>query len=59
MGCQKDHMSKKTLNSENLAALGAERLAELLIEVSTASAEIKRRLRLEISHSLGSAELAR
>ena len=59
MGCQKDHMSKKTLNSENLAALGAERLAELLIEVSTGSAEIKRRLRLEISHSLGSAELAR
>lgn len=52
-------MSKKTLNSENLAALGAERLAELLIEVSTGSAEIKRRLRLEISHSLGSAELAR
>ena len=52
-------MSKKTLNSENLTALGAERLAELLIEVSTGSAEIKRRLRLEISHSLGSAELAR
>ena len=52
-------MSKKTLNSENLAALGTERLAELLIEVSTGSAEIKRRLRLEISHSLGSAELAR
>ena len=52
-------MSKKTLNSENLTALGAERLAELLIEVSTGSAEIKRRLRLEISHNLGSAELAR
>ena len=51
-------MSKKTLNHENLAALGADRLSELLLEVSTGSAEIKRRLRLEISHNLGSAELA-
>ena len=52
-------MSKKTLNAENLAALGAETLANLLIEVSTGSAEIKRRLRLELSHNLGPAELAR
>ena len=52
-------MSKKTLNKHNLTALGAERLADLLLEVSTGSAEIKRRLRLEISHSLGPAELAR
>ncbi|MGC1503731.1 MAG: DUF6880 family protein [Sulfitobacter sp.] len=52
-------MSKKTLNAENLAALGAENLANLLIEVSTGSAEIKRRLRLELSHNLGPAELAR
>jgi hypothetical protein len=52
-------MSKKTLNAENLAALGAETLAHLLIEVSTGSAEIKRRLRLELSHNLGPTELAR
>lgn len=52
-------MSKKTLNHANLASLGAERLADLLIEVSTGSAEIKRRLRLELSHNLGPAELAR
>lgn len=51
-------MSKKTLNETNLEALGAERLASLLMEVSTGSAEIKRRLRLELSHNLGSAELA-
>lgn len=51
-------MSKKTLNAANLAALGPERLADLLIEVSTGSAEIKRRLRLELSHNLGPAELA-
>ncbi len=31
--------SKKVLNARNLAALGAERLAELLIEVSTGNAE--------------------
>ncbi|MCX7567775.1 hypothetical protein OS189_15635 [Sulfitobacter sp. F26169L] len=52
-------MSKKTLNEANLAALGAQKLARLLIEVSTGSAEIKRRLRLELSHNLGAEELAR
>jgi hypothetical protein len=52
-------MSKKTLNQANLAALGADRLAALLMEVSTGSAEIKRRLRLELSHNLGPDELAR
>ncbi|MEY8120280.1 DUF6880 family protein [Falsihalocynthiibacter sp. BN13B15] len=52
-------MSKKTLNKTNLEALGAEQLAALLIEVSTGSAEIKRRLRLELSHNLGASELAR
>lgn len=52
-------MSKKTLNHVNLSALGADRLADLLLEVSTGSADIKRRLRLELSHDLGAAELAR
>lgn len=52
-------MSKKTLNAENLKELGAARLADLLIEISTGSADIKRRLRLELSHNLGPAELAR
>ena len=51
-------MSKKTLNAANLAALGAGRLADLLIEVSTGSADIKRRLRMELSHNLGASELA-
>ena len=51
-------MSKKTLNAANLTALGADRLAELLMEVSTGSADIKRRLRMELSHSLGASELA-
>ena len=51
-------MSKKTLNHANLAALGADRLAHLLMEISTGSADIKRRLRLELSHNLGAGELA-
>ena len=51
-------MSKKTLNKTNLEALGVDRLAALLIEVSTGSAHIKRRLRLELSHNLGVSELA-
>lgn len=51
-------MSKKTLNKINLAALGADRLADLLLEVSTGSADIKRRLRLELSHNIGASELA-
>ena len=46
-------MSKKTLNKDNLAALGADRLADLLVEVSTGSADIKRRLRLELAPNLG------
>lgn len=50
-------MSKKTLNTANLEALGAKKLADLLIEVSTGSADIKRRLRLELSHNLGAADL--
>lgn len=52
-------MSKKTLNTQNLEALGATRLADLFIEVSQGNAELKRRLRLELSHALGAGELAR
>ena len=41
--------SEKTLNVKNLAALGAERLAELLLEVTVSDAPAKRRLRLELA----------
>ncbi|MDA0722124.1 MAG: hypothetical protein O2994_10665 [Proteobacteria bacterium] len=41
--------SKTTLNAKNLETLGAVRLAELLIEISTGSAVAKRRLRLELA----------
>ena len=52
-------MSKKKLNSENLEALGAPKLADLLMEISNGSAELKRRLRLELTHALGGDELVR
>jgi hypothetical protein len=39
--------AKKTPNATNLKALGVERLAALLIEISDGNATAKRRLRLE------------
>lgn len=51
--------SKTTLNATNLEALGAARLAELLIEISTGDAAIKRRLRLELAGAASPAEAAR
>ncbi len=51
--------SKKTLNAKNLEALGAERLAALLMEVSTGNAAIKRRLRLELAGAQSPKEVAR
>ncbi len=52
-------VSKKTLNEDNLARLGAERLAALLIEVSTGNAAMKRRLRFELAGEVGAKEVAR
>lgn len=51
--------SKTTLNAKNLEALGVERLAELLIELSTGSANHKRLLRMELAGNSSSVELAR
>ncbi|MCF3639858.1 hypothetical protein LXM94_07735 [Rhizobium sp. TRM95111] len=51
--------AKTTLNAKNLEALGAPRLAELLIEISTGNAAHKRRLRLELAGNHSSAEIAR
>ena len=51
--------SKKTLNAKNLEALGAERLAKLLIEISTANAAVKRRLRLELAGAQSPIEVAK
>jgi hypothetical protein len=51
--------AKTTLNAKNLEALGAQRLSELLIEISTGSAAHKRRLRMELAGNHGSAEVSR
>lgn len=50
--------AKTTLNAKNLERLGAAKLAELLIEISTGSAAAKRRLRLELAGNRGSSEVA-
>ena len=42
-------MASKALNMANLEALGAPRLAQLLIEISEGNASVKRRLRLELA----------
>src|SRR5260221_13690222 len=42
-------LKKTTLTPENLEALGARRLAELLVEIAEGDAPIKRRLRLELT----------
>ena len=52
-------MSQKVLNKINLIELGPNKLAELLLEVSTGSADIKRRLRLELSFQISAVELGK
>jgi hypothetical protein len=50
--------SKKAVTLDNLAALGAERLAAILFELADSNAEIKRRLRLELAAQTGSDTVA-
>ena len=50
--------SKKTVTLDHLAALGAERLAAILVELADGDAEIKRRLRLELAAQPGSDTVA-
>jgi hypothetical protein len=51
--------SKTTLNAGNLEALGAPRLAELLMEIGKGDAAIKRRLRLELASLQSAGDVAR
>jgi hypothetical protein len=51
--------SGKTLNAANLQALGAARLAELLLEIAADDAAAKRRLRLALAAGAGSGDAAR
>ena len=50
--------SKKALNTKNLEALGAERLAELLIEITKGRTVPRRLLRLELAGAQGTPELS-
>ena len=51
--------SRTTLNARNLEALGAERLAELLLELSQGNGAAKRRLRLALAEAGGAEEAGR
>jgi hypothetical protein len=50
--------AKKTVSAPNLATLGADRLAALLIEAAAADASLKRRLRMELAAEVSPADLA-
>jgi hypothetical protein len=50
--------ARTTLNAKNLEALGPGRLAELLIEISSGNAAVKRRLRLELARTQSPGALA-
>jgi len=50
--------SKHTVTLDNLAALGPERLAAILIELADGDAEVKRRLRLELAAQAGGDTIA-
>ncbi len=47
--------SQKKVTAENLAGLGVERLAEILVEVAETRTDLKRRLRMELAAGLGAA----
>lgn len=49
---------KKTVSAANLATLGAERLAAILMDAGAADANLKRRLRMELAAEVGPADLA-
>ena len=51
--------SKIALNIKNLVALGAQRLAELLVELSTANPGVKRRIRLELAGAQSPEEVSK
>ena len=50
--------SKRTLNAANLEALGARRLAELLVRIASGNRAARRRLRLELAGAEGPEALA-
>lgn len=51
-------MSKKTLNKANFEKLGAEKLAELVMDLVQGSAALQRRARMELSAAQGPKDVA-
>lgn len=51
-------IARKSLSTTNLVALGADRLAELLIEATVGDTGLKRRLKLELAAEVGPGDLA-
>ncbi|WP_120496153.1 DUF6880 family protein [Kiloniella sp. EL199] len=51
--------SQKTLTKTNLVNLGSNRLAELLLEISSKNAEVKKRVKLELSYAVSLEDLGR
>lgn len=51
--------AKNRLNAQNLEALGAKQLAELLVEISVGDAAVKRRLRLALAGAQSPSEASR
>lgn len=49
--------SRKTLTAENLAGLGADRLADILLGVADTRPDLKRRLRMEVAAEQGAEHL--
>jgi hypothetical protein len=49
--------SRKTLNADNLEALGAPRLAAILLDVADGQTTTKRRLRMELAAQIGADDL--
>jgi len=49
---------KTAVNAKNLEALGAERLAKLLVEVSMGNSAVKRRLKLELAAAKSPGDVA-
>ncbi len=58
MTAKKPPASARRLTASNLEALGAERLAALLLELSDSQPALKRRLRMELSAEIGAEALA-
>ena len=50
--------SKKSVGLDNLVALGAPRLAAILVDLAAGNAEVKRRLRLELAGQVGEDDIA-